>query len=68
MFLSLSISISLSREWIMLVKVIFYKNYWALIFKDELCDLILFAVPAEFILEGRREKSLGTQTLETDGS
>lgn len=31
-----------------------------LIFKGEFCDLIVFAVPAEAILEGRREVIKGT--------
>lgn len=51
----------------MLVQVIFPMNYWLLIFKDEFHDLILFSVPAEFILGGRREKQLREQVLEPDG-
>lgn len=51
----------------MLVHVISHMNYWALTFRDEFHDLILFAVPAEFIVEGKRRKRSREQALEPAG-
>lgn len=47
----------------MLAHIIFRMNYWVLIFKDEFHDPILFAVPAEFILEGTKQvvKGIGSR-------